>query len=72
MTGVTVLGTIEVVGVTVVVSLVDNIDIVVATVIVLVIGAVEVVGRRGVTMMLVETVGVIDTTDITAYYWHML
>ena len=39
------------------------------TVVVLVIGAVEVVGRRGVTTMLVETVEAKDTTDITAYYW---
>ena len=63
MTGVTVLGTIEVVGVTVVVSLVDTIEVLV----VLVIGTIEVEGI-GVTIMLVDTVEAIDTSDITAYY----
>ena len=57
MTEVTVLGT-------VVVSLVDTIEVLV----VLVIGTIEVEGI-GVTIMLVDTVEAIHTSDITAYYW---
>ena len=69
MTEVTVLGTTEVVGVTVVVSLVDTIEVVV----VIVSSAAEIESiYEGVTIMLVNTVEAIDVSDITAYYWENL
>ena len=64
MAEVTVLGTIEVVGVTVVVSLVDTIEVVGVTVVVSLVDTIEVVGVT--VVMSVETVEAIDnTTDIT-------